>query len=259
MFGVKASKCLQSIKKNSWFKGGGTARWAGNRIAIARALKMPLPLPYSKEVSMKNIKKTLSFVLLLVFAFSMLVFGCGDKYANLKVTTDVPEEGITLYIGKDTENDVLSKATFVATVSGAGEDISTNLKYHLSKDIVDVTYINLGVETEFTVSATNYGSTTMTILTEEGRKSTEVIINVVKEIQDLNLYSSYKPYVFAGDSSYIDTAQAIDFVPADTSQRSVTYSMVGSYDGVTIQPNGKNYCNRRCSKRKILCYSNFYR
>lgn len=188
---------------------------------------------------MKNIKKTLSFVLLLVFAFSMLVFGCGDKYANLKVTTDVPEEGITLYIGKDTENDVLSKATFVATVSGAGEDISTNLKYHLSKDIVDVTYINLGVETEFTVSATNYGSTTMTILTEEGRKSTEVIINVVKEIQDLNLYSSYKPYVFAGDSSYIDTAQAIDFVPADTSQRSVTYSMVGSYDGVTIQPNGK--------------------
>ena len=189
---------------------------------------------------MKNIKKSLSLVMLLIFACTMLVFGCGDKYANLKVTTDAPETGISLFLGKDTPNNILSEVSFTATVSGAGEGVSTSLKYRFStENIVNVVVEKTDEQTKFTLTATNYGSTTMTIFTEEGNKSTTVNIQVIKEVEQLNLNTSYKPFIFAGSSAILDTAKAINFYPEDTSQKEVTYQLVGNYQGVTVEQNGR--------------------
>ncbi|MGN1222380.1 MAG: hypothetical protein ACI4TT_04025, partial [Christensenellales bacterium] len=170
----------------------------------------------------------------------MLVFGCTDKYANLKITTDAPQTGITLYLGKDTDSQVFSTASFVATVSGAGEDISTNLKYNVTKEnIVSINTYQVDEQTEFTLTALNCGSTTLTIFTEEGNKSTTVKINVVKELKELQSNTSYTPFVFSGSSTIIDSAKAIKYVPTDTSQKEVTYKLSGSYAGITVEPNGK--------------------
>lgn len=189
---------------------------------------------------MKNIKTTLSIALLLIFACSLLMFGCGDKYKDLKVTTDAPEQGIFLYKGKDTPDNILSVATFTATVSGAGNNVSTKLKHRFSNNgPVTVLKEHNAEQTTFTVTAQDYGTTILTIFPEEADHiTTTVKITVVKELEQLNLFSSYKPFVFAGSSTIIDTAKAIDYQPGDTTQLDVTYSMVGNYTGVTVEPNG---------------------
>ena len=60
---------------------------------------------------MKKFKTFVSFVLLILVATTGFLVGCGDKYRNMKVTTDV-EESLTLYLGEDTENTILSSASF---------------------------------------------------------------------------------------------------------------------------------------------------
>lgn len=188
---------------------------------------------------MKNFKRVLSVVMFAMLACVGLLFGCGDKYANLKVTTDLEGNSITLFLGEDTENDTKSVATFVATVSGVGEGVSTNLKYSFSKDnLVSVQKVESENTTEFTITALDTGSTVMTLMTEEGRKTTKVNIIIEKSLKTLTLNSSYKPYVLAGGSVVLDTPNAVVYDPADTTQKAVEYTMVGSYDGVTVEPNG---------------------
>ena len=44
---------------------------------------------------MKKAKKVFIFVLMAFVAFSGVLFGCGDKYKNLKISTEVEE--LTLF------------------------------------------------------------------------------------------------------------------------------------------------------------------
>lgn len=189
---------------------------------------------------MKNLRRVLSFVIITLLACCGMLFGCGDKYANLKITTDLQNNSITLYLGEDTETETFSVAEFVATVSGAGEDVSTKVKYRFSKEnLVLVEKTQQDESTTFVITAINTGSTTMTILTEEGNKQVKVNINIEKRLESLTANTSYKPYVLAGGETILDTPNAIKYTPADTTQKAVEYSMVGDYAGVTVEPNGR--------------------
>lgn len=194
---------------------------------------------------MKKLKTTLSFILLIFIAASGLLFGCDDKYKDLKITTNV-EDGITLYLGEDTETNKPSQATFEAYVEGAGEDVSTKLRYSFSnRDIVSViSAVNEDNKTTFTIMANDNNSselgtsTVLTLITEEGQKTTDILINVVYKLTEIQVKNSYKPFVVINATSYINTADALTFLPNQTTQKAVKYSMVGNYAGVTVDPSG---------------------
>ena len=76
-------------------------------------------------------------------------------------------------------------------------------------------------------------------MSEEGGKTCGVKIECIKQVKSMSFNSTYSPAMFnvAGAQLTINTKK-IDFVPADTTQNQVTYSLKNAVDGIAITPAG---------------------
>ena len=188
---------------------------------------------------MKNFKQMISIFVLLVVATSGLLFGCGDKYKNLKISTDVAPEGITLFLDEDTEDNKPSVAKFDATVSGAEKGVSTKVIPSYDDSMISLSHESVSAEkTTYTISAIKSGSTEITLMTEEGGKSTKIKVNIEVRLKEIHVQTNYKPYVLVGGTTTLNKAQALTFEPEYTTWRDVKFSMVGAYAGVEVLENG---------------------
>lgn len=188
---------------------------------------------------MKNFKQMISIFVLLVVATSGLLFGCGDKYKNLKISTDVAPEGITLFLDEDTEDNKPSVAKFDATVSGAEKGVSTKVIPSYDQSMISLSAESVSAEkTTYTICALECGSTEITLMTEEGGKSTKIKVSIEVRLKEIHVQTDYKPYVLVGGTTTLNKAQALTFVPSNTTWRDVKFSMVGAYAGVEVLENG---------------------
>lgn len=194
---------------------------------------------------MKKLKSGIMILALLVITFSGVLFGCGDKYKNMKVSTDVADSTLTIYYYADktpTEEELVEKpteVTFKASISGAPSDCLLSLNYSFENaNLVSVKKAESGSSTDFTLSALNGGSTKMKLITAEGGKSTTININVVCELTEMQYTASYTPYVLVGETTHLNTSTLITFLPSQTTQKRVKYVMQGQYEGVIVAEDG---------------------
>lgn len=188
---------------------------------------------------MKNFKQMISIFVLLVVATSGLLFGCGDKYKNLKISTDVAPEGITLFLDEDTEDNKPSVAKFDATVSGAEKGVSTKVIASYDHSMISLSAESVSAEkTTYTIGAIERGSTEITLMTEEGGKSTKIKVSIEVRLKEIHVQTDYKPYVLVGGTTTLNKAQALTFVPSNTTWQDVKFSMAGAYAGVEVLENG---------------------
>lgn len=192
---------------------------------------------------MKNIRKIFVIISLMLVSLSGMLFGCADKYSDMKIETDLDSNQIELFLGDDLTETQKSSITFNASVSGVGANVSTILKYNLSgNNLVTIDFVNNQAtgKTEITLNALNFGQTNLTLLTEEGGKTLDISLKVTSPIKSLenNTESGYKPFAVAGQTTKINTAKAITYLPASTTQREIQYSIVGSYSGVEVLADG---------------------
>jgi len=128
----------------------------------------------------------------LVVATSGLLFGCGDKYKNLKISTDVAPEGITLFLDEDTEDNKPSVAKFDATVSGAEKGVSTKVIASYDHSMISLSAESVSAEkTTYTIGAIERGSTEITLMTEEGGKSTKIKVNIEVRLKEIHVQTNY--------------------------------------------------------------------
>lgn len=192
---------------------------------------------------MKKLKKAFVFVLMAFVALSGVLFGCGDKYQNLKITTDVDQ--LTLFYGSTDQQDEEPTKSFVAKVEGAGNQISTDLTYSLSNDICSVK-MSKGDDNSTTFSVTakrpgQGGGTTanLVLLTKEGGKQKNISISVVYHINNLTANPNYdqkKLFVAVGDSvvsKQIDSA-SFRYDPDETTERELSFSLAKNIAGISL-------------------------
>ncbi|MGN1213046.1 MAG: hypothetical protein ACI4TZ_03285, partial [Christensenellales bacterium] len=190
---------------------------------------------------MIKLKKTATYLFLILVLACGLFAGCKDKYADLKVFCDMQEQGVTLYIGEQDKQDT---ADIVFTVEGAGEDISTKLIFSFEEnsetkyvDIID-TYRE-GNTTTVTVKAISGGETTLVALTEEGGKSCKVKIKSVISAKSMEVNTLYKGVIVAGGQPLVlNTANIIKFTPENTTENKIAYRLKNLVNGVTLTESG---------------------
>lgn len=190
---------------------------------------------------MVKLKRIFTYLFLFVIVACGVLAGCKDKYADLKVVSDKQEQGVTLYFG---EQDSQDTADIVFTVEGAGDKVSTNLKFsfeqHEEAKVVDiVNKYKDGATTIVTVKAVAGGETTLVALTEEGNKVCRVNINSIIRAKSMELNSAYKGVVVAGGEPLVlNTSKIIKFTPSNTTENKVEYSLKNPVDGVEVSKNG---------------------
>ena len=192
---------------------------------------------------MKKFKKLYILLTIMLISFSGIIFGCGDKYKNLKIETDLNSSFVELFLGDDLTQSQPTSITFNASVLGAGNDVSTNLKYNLSGNNlvkIELQKQSEASKTQIKLTALNLGETTLTLLTEEGGKSYSLNVKVtspLKSIQ-LNSQSAYKPYAVVGQSTKLKATSILNFLPSNTTQRQVSFSLATPYSGVEVLEDG---------------------
>lgn len=195
---------------------------------------------------MKNLKKVFVMLAVVLLSISGMLFGCTDKYKNLSIKTDLDSDTIQLYYrdpkesNEEADPQKPNSKTFVVSVLGAGEGVSTNIKYFLASDLVTVslTHTKGSADTSVTITAINCGKTTLKFITEEGDKSLTFNIEVIYELKSLkqNTNYDYKPYAIIGRQTKINTAKCITFDPDGTTQKDIVYS--GDYADVEVLEDG---------------------
>ncbi|MBR4124392.1 MAG: hypothetical protein IKR12_02345, partial [Clostridia bacterium] len=192
---------------------------------------------------MKKFKMLFMAVAMLMLFSVGALFGCGDKYANMKITTDLIEDTVMLYFDQEEgeEEQDVKTATFVVSVEGAGGGISTNIKMpYIAQNIVKTTLSKQdnSNKTQVTLTAINCGEADMIFTTEEGGKTKTIHVVVGYRLKSLAYNTTYKPYALVGETTKINTAKCVTFLPSETTQKDVTYQMVGTYQGVELLPDG---------------------
>ena len=191
---------------------------------------------------MKKLKMLFSVVAMLMLFSVGALFGCGDKYANMKITTDLVDNTVVLYLDQEEEEEQdLSKATFNISISGVGGDISKDIKMpYGGQNLVRTTIsrVQNTNKTQVTLSAINCGEADMIFTTEEGGKTITIHVSVEYRLKSLTYNPAYKPYALVGATTKINTAKCLTFLPSETTQKEVTYQMVSQYQGVELLPNG---------------------
>ncbi|MBO7508623.1 MAG: hypothetical protein J6T39_03170, partial [Clostridia bacterium] len=189
---------------------------------------------------MKKINKILLIFAIFLLGFSGIIFGCGDKFANLKITTDL-QVGIIELVAH-VEDEEPATGSFTATVSGASGDIGTNLKYYLENSglvSVSLTHAENSDKTTVKLTALDYGETDLILRTESGNKTTKVHIIVTLAVDSVEYNEDYKPFAVIGKTTKINTSKCVSFEPNETTQKDVYYEMIGSYNDVEVLDDGR--------------------
>ncbi|MGD9901088.1 MAG: hypothetical protein AB7S44_00945 [Spirochaetales bacterium] len=191
-----------------------------------------------------NLKKALLIIPMLLLSASGLMFGCTTAYDRMQL--DVSTDEVVLYLdytlpqnlGDNVEGDDI--AVVAATISNVSDKISTDVTFNTSSSgIISVEQLSAANgTTTLQVKALRTGTTNLIIRSEEGDKEKTVSVSVIQRIEAISANSSYNFAVEVGTSANINTTQALSFLPANTNQKGITYTIFGTPSGVTVSEAG---------------------
>ena len=182
-------------------------------------------------------RKTFGLISTIIFACILCFAGCGDIYANMKITTDCEDNQLEMIL--DTADQSSYTKTFTATLTGFSDTMDRELGVKFSPSgIATASLVSEedGVNT-ISVTAINAGTTTMTVYSMETSKvvSEPITLNVILPVQSINA-KNVNPSVQTGQSLNLVTDNLVSFLPLTTNQRDITYYIAPGYElnGVSI-------------------------
>lgn len=182
-------------------------------------------------------KKFAYLTSLVLIVCSLFVFGCTNKYKNLRIELDKQE--ITLEVTEGQE----SFETVIATVKGAGKGVSTAVTFSTqSTNIILEQQPQVDNATECKIIANPNGTGTnavVTVATVEGGKTKDISVNIVRKITSASANAEYKPAISLNGRLQINTGLAIKTVPENTTQKQFRYELIGTYTDVSVSESGE--------------------
>ncbi|MFA5758862.1 MAG: hypothetical protein WC942_05850, partial [Clostridia bacterium] len=167
-------------------------------------------------------------ILIILLATVGAVFGlsgCKSPYAKMELNVSSQEITINLPESGTAEEEI------TATVTGVDKDINKDigLSFDDQQNVItaSITEQNDG-QSKIKIIAQKPGTAILTLRSYEGEKSATVTVNVVREITDFTINSSYSPVVIAGTQKFQFDLKQISFAPYDTNQRGLVFSVMGS-------------------------------
>lgn len=177
---------------------------------------------------------------LSLVALSGMLFGCANKYANMKI--DLSETDIVFYYGGTEDQTEEMTKTFDATVIGAPNGVSCDVVYELSNDIVTLNWSREGNKSTFTLSAKRNAGTYGDLViksVESGEVNAVVHLSIVCRVSSLSENPSFESEAFVEVGDQLVSKQiasnAVVFEPNETNQKTVTYSLKQNYEGIQVE------------------------
>ncbi len=166
--------------------------------------------------------KKIAYILTIVLSVcSLFMFGCTNKYKNLKLELESNEITIEVVEGEESFKNIS------ATVTGAGKGVSTAVIFSTqSTNITLVPQEQVNNTTECKVIANPNGTgnqAVVTVATQEGGKTANVTVHLVRAIQSASYNEEYNPAVSINGRLKINTGLAINMVPENTTEDEFTY------------------------------------
>jgi len=175
---------------------------------------------------MRTWKRILTLTL-LVFLSIFTTVACSDdnKYANMQI--EVASEGLVdntiKYSYIDDSKNVFS---LKVKVTGVGRDVSKSVMFEVDNPSI-VTFDSFteddGVTTANFKVNSDGGLAVIKITTEEGNVSTEFPVTVNIPVQMIEVKNNLIPLVRGEETTLDDSDKYLEYTPANTSEREVTY------------------------------------
>lgn len=179
-------------------------------------------------------KRFMTILILSFLSITGVFFGCKNKYEDFRIEIN-GDSVITLRESSVATDDKPSSYEVEIKLINAPDDSCRNLSYSFSRvDIVDVVEIESSHSDikRFKITArdsitTFNPSTIITFTSIASGKSCSVTVNVEIPMGSIKFNSAYDAYcVTGGETYFIDSSKAFTFLPKNTTQRELVYSLV---------------------------------
>ncbi len=216
--------------------------------------------------------KLLLICLILITASGMLFSACNnDPYKDMKLI--VEQESIEIVLNHDTLDDS-QEGESEDEQEGEGQDAeepetppnTAYLQAHIENknkkqstkvlfDIMDKSLATISVEVvdgvyTATIVALQPGETVITVMSQEGNKSTLVPLKVIEPITGLSFDNDFSLAVAVGKQYQFSTSN-FNYEPTLTNQKEVTYSLETAVNGITITEDGLLTVNAQPAERYV--------
>lgn len=128
------------------------------------------------------------FLCMMTLCSTLMLVGCGDKYASVKIQVDKTEISLKLGANAETDGDLSDSATLLATLMGASAEMTRDMSFHFDdKSIVSTSIIDTKGDTNsIKLTASNAGTTKMYIVSNENAdiKSEPISVTVYRDGDD---------------------------------------------------------------------------
>ncbi|MCL2540140.1 MAG: Ig-like domain-containing protein [Firmicutes bacterium] len=178
-------------------------------------------------------KKFWSLATVMCVMSALLIFSaCGDPYANMSVDTSVTTMEFVL-----DDSNAADSQSFIAEVKGGGKNISRRIA--VVCEPAGVVTASVSFENNIntvTVTPLSGGTANLILKTIEGGYSRNAVsVNVAKPIKGLAFAGT--PQSVAVGGSLVLSAGLFSFMPGNTTELGINYSIKSSVPGVTLNGN----------------------
>lgn len=185
-------------------------------------------------------KKGLFAILILFVGCVSLLAGCVNPYKNMVLS--LSETQVEIELKNNTED--VTPVVVTASVSGVGSKVSKNVIATTQSNCISLsTTVNEDGNTEISilpVSTATEKTAIVTVATEEGGKSAEINVRLFKKPTEMFTNENYKPAVSVNGVLQLNGALAVNYGTNsdDVTEKDVSFSLVGTYSGVTLSETG---------------------
>ena len=203
---------------------------------------------------MEKVKSKFAIVFTILFAAMLSLFGCGDPYKNMKLTTDAEYNETTGQYYKDiVMDDTTTSFTLSATVSGMAKGVSSDVSFvvtsvdtpnPISLDTSKI--VKRGDTTTASFNIHSGGQSVVEVITSEGPNGglrQKVYINIIREVQSIDFVENINQQpLYIERGAYLDLTEHLIYEPSEPTQKDVVLTSVtdivgGQASDVTIVNN----------------------
>lgn len=186
--------------------------------------------------------------LVLILVAGVTFAACGKQDA--KVSISASELEIELVIGTEKQS---KDVEFLVENFGNGSGQVNFSVEENEKNIVSLesSYLNNG-KTKLTVKGLNRGTARIVATSLQGSAKVVLTVKVVQPITGLKLKNEYvnKLYAITGESLNLAQEEIWNFMPSETNQRDLVFSIIGNSQGCEIQ-DGKLVVANNCALSSV--------
>ncbi len=203
---------------------------------------------------MEKVKSKFAIVFTILFAAMLSLFGCGDPYKNMQLTTDAEYNETTGQYYKDiVMDDTTTSFTLSATVSGMAKGVSSDVSFvvtsvdtpnPISLDTSKI--VKRGDTTTASFNIHSGGQSVVEVITSEGPNGglrQKVYINIIREVQSIDFVENINQQpLYIERGAYLDLTEHLIYEPSEPTQKDVVLTSVtdivgGQASDVTIVNN----------------------